>query len=44
MFDSKTKMVLVNALFFEKKWAHPFVNDSGHRCPFYFAPDVTKEV
>ncbi|HYI00934.1 serpin family protein [Hyalangium sp.] len=42
--DGRTRLALVNAIYFKATWANPFEEDSTRDEPFFLAPDTKKDV
>lgn len=43
-FDTRTRMALVNTLYFEGQWQHPFPKDATQDAPFHLEDGRTKTV
>jgi len=43
-FDERTRLALVNTLYFEGKWQYPFPKDATQDAPFYLENGKTKQV
>jgi serine protease inhibitor len=43
-FDERTRLALVNTLYFEGKWQYPFPKDATHDAPFHLENGKAKQV
>ena len=43
-FDAQTRLALVNTLYFEGAWQHPFPKDATQDAPFYLESGKTRQV